>query len=193
MPRPFSLFKPSPGDEPNNGEIQNLRRGDQRAFTTIFDRYYKDIAVFTYRFVGDYQQAEDIAVELFTKVWDRREQWENEAELRMFLYRSARNAALNVRRDETRHHHLLTQTAEYEVPGLGVAGDEDAERERDDRLQRLNAAIQKLPEMRRAVFTLRWEQAMPYAEIATLLGISLKTAKMHMGLALKDLRELVKG
>jgi RNA polymerase sigma-70 factor (ECF subfamily) len=60
--------------------------------------------------------------------------------------------------------------------------------EQEELLRALDAAIQSLPDKRRAVVTLRLEQGLRNKEIAEVLGVTVKAVELHLSLAMKDLR-----
>ena len=72
--------------------IHQFNRGHQAAFTTIYDRYQPAIFYFVRKFIPDTAQAEDITAEAFIKLWQRRENFNNEKSIAGFLHTTARNA-----------------------------------------------------------------------------------------------------
>jgi RNA polymerase sigma-70 factor (ECF subfamily) len=129
--------------------------------------------------------AEEIAQEVMLELWRRRESLQLEQTFRAYLIRSTRNRALN----HIRHQRIVAReaasaaidprtspSAEDEVLGLEL---ERAVRD----------AIDGLPKNCREVFQLSREQGLKYAEIATVLEISIKTVEKRMGRALAELRE----
>jgi len=67
----------------------------QQAFNEIFERYYRAICYFVFQLTNNEQQAEDIASECFQKVWTNRMNFHESASIKAFLYKAAKNAALN--------------------------------------------------------------------------------------------------
>jgi len=111
---------------------------------------------------------------------------------RAYLYAAARNQALTILRHErVVDRHVLRQTS----PGAPVAmyPSADAAVELDEIACAARRAIAALPERSRLVFQLSREQGMTYAEIATVLGISIKTVEGTMMRALKRLRAGLEG
>src|SRR5262249_2993367 len=112
------------------------------------------------------------------------------------LYTAVRNRALNVARDQAGHARAATLLAAEGIsPTLGEPplppGVNDAERERDERLRRVLAAANAVPERGREAFYLRWRQGLSYAEIAAVMGISVKTVETALVAAMRELREVI--
>lgn len=82
--------------------IAALNHGDERALRQLLNMYYEPICNFAYNLIGNMQEAEDIAGDIFIKIWNRRLDFNNLTSLKSFLYTSARNACLNVIRDKHR-------------------------------------------------------------------------------------------
>ena len=103
--------------------------------------------------------------------------------VRPYLYRAVHNRALNVRRHEKVVRAREAQMAE---PSFAPSSDQALLSAETARLVR--AAVDKLPERCRLIFTLSREQRLTYAEIAQVAGVSIKTVETQMGRALRSLR-----
>lgn len=154
-------------------------------FEDLFRDHYSKVAAFAFRLLGDRDAAEDVATDAFTVLWERTDVLEDTEHARYFVYRAARNlAATRIRNDQTRQRLIDAR-----------AVDEQPESDPSARIneQAINTivmdTIARMPEQRRAVYTLRWEQELSYQEVAELLGISVKTVEKHVSLALAELRE----
>lgn len=123
---------------------------------------------------------QDVMLEL----WRRRESLARDTSPQAYLFQSTRNRALNhVRHErvERRGELILTETADVEASAPGELVEEEIE-------VALRAAVSDLPERCREVFELSRTHGLKYSEIATVLGISVKTVEAQMGKALRSLR-----
>lgn len=181
--------------------ITRAQRRDPRAFDMLIEAYSSRLYGYFYRFTGSRPDAEDLLQDLFVRLVRMIGQYEHEGRFDGWLFRIAGNLI----RDRLRRRRTARQA------GLGSAGGGTGDEAGDpliqfpdpsgdrpgDRLQkaeetdRLQRAIDRLPEHEREVILLRHFSLMAFKEIAELLGVPLGTAlaRGHRGLA--RLRELM--
>jgi RNA polymerase sigma-70 factor, ECF subfamily len=164
--------------------IEGLRTGAPAAFDSIFRAHYPLLVAVGQSLLGDRAAAEDVAQDVMLELWRRRENIVLDTSLRAYLARAARNRALN----RIRHERVGRRAdPEYEGPAPAPHADRQlAEAELDGAIQH---AVHGLPARCREVFELSRAQGLRYAEIAQVLGVSVKTVEAHMGKALRLLRE----
>lgn len=121
--------------------------------------------------------------DLFFRLWLDREKVQITTSIKAYLYASVRNRCLNEIKSGSRLV-VLNEEADDHVNDEPVSEDDHAER-----ISRVQAAIEALPEERKKVFKLSRYEGLKYHEIAERLGISVKTVENQMGKALKTLRE----
>lgn len=161
----------------------------EAVFEDLFSGHYQRVAAFAYRLTGDRDTAEDIATDAFAALWNRRDILNNIEHARFFVYRTVRNIAATLARDEQTRKRLLGREV---VLRQELDSHNSATESREEVLNEIvRATIFRMPEQRRAVYTLRWEQELSYTEVAELLGLSIKTVEKHVSLALKELREVL--
>jgi RNA polymerase sigma-70 factor (ECF subfamily) len=162
------------------------------AFEAMFRAHYAPICAFARRFVGSHAVAEELAQEVFGRVWARPGLVDAARNVRAYLLTATKRSALN-----HLQHEGLGARYEMEVQQAAlVAGDgpmptdvaEEAELE-----ARVRAAVEALPPQTRAVWRLQREAGMSYAQVARELGLSVKTVERHMGRALHALRGRLAG
>jgi RNA polymerase sigma-70 factor, ECF subfamily len=184
-----------PSDFPSSGEgawrgdaelVRRIRAGDERALEELFRLYYAGMCSFVRRFVHAPDIAEELVQDVFFKLWSKRETLSEIDALRTYLFRAARNTALNHLRRKKLENAWEEQEAARGEPLTTVATDDDAST--DEVSRAVNGAIGKLPARCREIFLMSREGGMTYAEIAVSLGISIKTVETQMGRALKSLR-----
>jgi RNA polymerase sigma-70 factor, ECF subfamily len=160
----------------------------------MFKQHYAFVCKVIYAYVRDRTRTEDIAQDIFTELWVKRDQLQIHTSVPAYLRRMAISRTLNYIRDTRKH------TWEE----LDIAADHDSAFEANDPgviskleeaelRQRLDVAIEALPEKCRLVFLLNRQEEMSYAEVARELGISVKTVENQIGKALKLLRQGIAG
>jgi RNA polymerase sigma-70 factor, ECF subfamily len=164
-------------------EFAPIAAGDRSAFEALFRLHYRPLCAFATGYVKDTDQAEDLVQDLFFRLWLDREKVQITTSLKAYLYASVRNRCLNAVKSGSRV--VVLQEDMDDRP------QEDAltEDEHTERIARVQAAIELLPEERKKVFKLSRYEGLKYQEIADRLGISVKTVENQMGKALKTLRE----
>ena len=172
---------------PEHGQqwIARIRAGDEAAFEALFRALAPGLCALVTRYVGSRPAAEELVQELFFDLWQRREQLAPEQAITGYLYVAARNRALNWLRHERR---ITPWSAAAQQHAAEPDPSSPNESELLDMLE-LQDAIASLPARCRLIFTLSRQQDMSYGEIASSLGLSIKTVETQMGRALKALRE----
>lgn len=172
---------------PTDAELLGrLRAGDERALEVIFRAHYAGMCAFVQRFVYAPDVAEELVQDVFFKLWSKREQMTEIDALKTYLYRAARNTALNHLRRRKLEQSWEAQEAAQGEPVAGVGADQETST--DELALAVNGAVARLPGRCREVFLLSREGGLTYGQIAAALGISIKTVETQMGRALKSLR-----
>ena len=166
--------------------VRRIRAGDERALEAVFKAHYAGMASFVQRFVRSPDLAEELVQDVFLKLWSKREQLAEIETFRTYLFRAARNTALNyLRRAKLERRWQEEQGTDTDPPTTFAADDETVEQELAAAVQE---AINRLPPRCREIFLLSRDGGLTYAEIARSLEISVKTVETQMGRALKSLR-----
>lgn len=169
--------------------ITTLRAGDIAAFEMLFRTYYQSLCNYAYTFVRDREEAEEVVQNVFTNVWEKRDNLSIHTGVKPYLYAMVRNACLNL----LKHEKIKQQHAAMEI-AVGERSSESVARtvEASELEHRIVEAMSKLPEQCRLVFKLSRFEDLKYAEIADQLNISVKTVENQMGKALRVMREQLK-
>ncbi|MDR0765863.1 MAG: RNA polymerase sigma-70 factor [Odoribacteraceae bacterium] len=161
-------------------EESNASRS-RKEFERMFTEYYTELVVYVNRYTRDTPSAEDVVQEMFCNLWDKRESLRVHTSARNFLYCSARNAVLN---HLTRSRKITVELSDKLSDELLLQ--EEMDTGRQDKL--LYEMIERLPARRRRIFKLCFFSELKYAEVASLLEISVNTVKTQMGRAMAELR-----
>lgn len=174
--------------------MARVRDGDREAVIGIVERYQDELIGFFYHLSWDQLTAEELAQDVFVRLYNARERWQPTARLRTWLYRIAHNLWIDHLR---RRRSLVSLEAERGEEGMRLGdalaaapeADPDA-RERDAQIRlRVRAALAELPDGQREVFVLANDHGMKYQEIASVLGIPEGTVKSRMHHAVRFLRD----
>jgi RNA polymerase sigma-70 factor (ECF subfamily) len=176
----------------------DVKAGDEQSFGLLLQRYRTPLVNFLYRMVRSREQAEDLAQEVFIRVYRAREEYVPSAKFTTWLFRIATNLALNSLRDH--RHQKLEISMDAPVTADAEGGDEkpfevadkhptiEQEMVEEDRKKMIRHAIEKLPEKQRAAVLLHKYQELDYAEIAKILSVSESALKSLLFRAYETLR-----
>ena len=166
-------------------QLARLRSGETSAFDAIFRANYALLVRVAEAMLRDRASAEEIAQDVMLELWRRRESLDVTESVRGYLLQATRNRALNA----IRHRAIERRSEPQLADGVSrLPATDSAVREREIEVA-IHAAIAELPDRCRQVFELSRIEGLKYAEIATRLGISVKTVEVQMGKALRILRE----
>jgi RNA polymerase sigma-70 factor (ECF subfamily) len=176
-----------------------VKAGDQSAFDYLVQKYRRPLVSFMYRMARNTAVAEDLAQEVFLRVYRSRATYEASAKFTTWLYRIATNLAVNHARD-TRHERpevtvSLDEPDEETGTTLDVAdGAVSAEEAlvRRERMAAIRGKVEALPERQRLAVIMHKYQQMDYKQIADVLKLSESATKSLLFRAYETLREQLK-
>lgn len=203
--QPSSMYSPAMGgefggDSTTDAEIMlRVKAGDQSAFDYLVQKYRRPIVSFMYRMARNAAAAEDLAQEVFLRVYRSRSTYEASAKFTTWLYRIATNLAANHARD-TRHERpevtvSLDEPDEesgttLELPDAGLTAEQAMVRR--ERLLAIRSKVEALPEQQRVAVIMHKYQQMDYKQIAEVLKKSESATKSLLFRAYETLREQLK-
>lgn len=160
--------------------VELTRMGNERAFEVIVQRYQRPLVRYCTRLLPQ-ARAEDAVQQAFVNAYDAMRRDDADLELRPWLFRIARNAALNVLRESGWSHEQLDEQID------GVERPPEAF-ERRERLRQLVGSVQRLPPRQRGAIVLREFEGRSYEEIATALALSDGAVRQLLNRARSTLR-----
>jgi len=165
--------------------ITQFLRGDRRAFDRLVLRHQEKVRQFMYRATGDMDDTDDLAQEVFIKVYHHLHRFRGGSEFSTWLYRVATNVL---------NSHFRRKRVRSYLP-LGEKEDPDTSfpsNDRDHRFRRLLARLPRLSSQERQVVILRGLQELSVADTARILGTSENVVKVAYHTARKKLKKLLK-
>lgn len=165
--------------------LERMRRGDPSALDALLAIYWKPLVRYVHGILENVDAAEDVVQDVLVGLWYKRKEWPAIASIRSYLYRSARNRALNeqrrlkVRTDWAESHHGEQRRVPTPADDLDMS----------ELHRAAEAAVEALSPRQREVFVLFSRHNLSYREIQEIMGISYQTVANHMSAALRSLRQ----
>ncbi|MEC5144512.1 RNA polymerase sigma-70 factor [Chitinophaga sp. 212800010-3] len=163
--------------------------GDEQAYRALFRLFYKPLSQFAYSIVKSWESAEEIASDVFMNIWKHRERLLQVENLRVYLYVSAKNIALNYLNKQARTQHFSLDELSVDIGVSHVTPEQIFIS--GEMVKRIEAAVNALPPKRKMIFKLIREDGLKYKEVAQILDISVNTIDVHMAQALKKISEAI--
>ncbi|MHC4953157.1 MAG: RNA polymerase sigma factor [Planctomycetota bacterium] len=168
--------------------VARMRDGDPDALRTVVERYQDRIFALLYGIVRDRHEVEDVAQEVFFKVFTRIAAFDGRSRFYTWLYRVAANTAKDhVKKRSRRPAVALDEEENFESDVTGPA----AGAEKNELRRRVRDAIGTLPPRYREVLALRELQGLSYQEIAKVLRVSIGTVESRLHRARTRLKRVL--
>lgn len=171
--------------------MQLVSQGNATAFEMLVERHQLLVAGTVARMLGNNSEVEDIAQQVFIRVWKSAKRYQPRAKFTTWLLKITRNLVFNELRRQARHSHQPLQ----------IESQEEERRAKDERAiapdtwlleeelkSEIEAAIKQLPDSQRMAVILRRYEGLRYDEIAEVLGQSVAAVKSLLFRARTDLR-----
>jgi RNA polymerase sigma-70 factor (ECF subfamily) len=179
----------------NSANIKALQQqiacdGDEKAFAELFRYFYDRLLHFCIQYVHTREAAEEIVSDVFVKIWNRRADLEEIANLEVYLFVAVKNHSLNY----LEQYSSLRITPINDENGLSqLTNSVDPERamEWKEILFRMDQEVSRLPDQCRRIFKLIKEEGFKYKDVAEILNISPRTVETQLFRAMKRLNEVV--
>ena len=173
--------------------------GDEASFNFLVQKHHRAMIHFLFRMVRNMAVAEELAQEVFLRVYRARDSYRAEARFTTWLYRIATNLAMNYARDTK--HERAAQTVYLDAPDEEtgttpeVADDEPSVEQklmRDERMAAIRLHVMALPERQRMAVLMHKYQGMDYRQIGDVLKLSESATKSLLFRAYQTLRDKLK-
>jgi len=165
--------------------IDAVKRGDASAYDYLVSKYMKRVVSIAWGIVRNAHDAEDLAQEAFVKAYQTIGRFKTGQPFGPWIYRIVTNLALDVVKHRKRFRHEELR----DVEPAARRDDADLLARSGELAERIDAAIESLPEMQRIVARLYLVEEFSHAEIAAMTGLSEGTVRSHLSLARGKLKE----
>jgi RNA polymerase sigma-70 factor (ECF subfamily) len=160
-----------PADDAITSLVQAGRTGE--AFEKLVPAYRRRVYGLAYSILGDRAAAEDLAQEVFVKLWQALPRYDGRAQLSTWIYAITRNASVSALRARRRTASMSDPDVQLEAEGIAAA----PEAAEDAALWR---QVDALPEKQREAIILYYQDERSVDEVATMMGIPVNTVKTHL-------------
>ncbi len=172
--------------------VARVKAGDDAAFDGLMERYKRPVLSFVYRMIGDADEAQDVAQDVFVRVYQALHKprfRQRDARFSSWLFQVARHAAIDVLRKRRRRPLEWLSPRHEQGATLSDPEPDAAGRLAATELGRqIAAAAAELPEKQRAIFILADYEGLSYAEIAAVMRCSVKSVETRLYRARQSLR-----
>lgn len=163
----------------------SLGKIGEREFEQVFKIYFKNLHAYAYTILKDEAAGEEIVQNVLYKLWEKRERLDIKISIKAYLYKAVYHESLNY----LKHQQIKAIHQTYAMR-YSENTTENTQRKvlLSELEKRLGKALNELPQQCRTIFQMSRFEELKYHEIASSLGISIKTVENQMGKALKLLR-----
>ena len=166
--------------------ISRFQAGDERAYVELVNRYKDRLFNFIFPFFGDVEQSEDVVQDTMLRLYEKKHYYKEIAKFSTWIYTIARNLAnTELRKRKRRKITYLSQMSkeerQYDIPAIQDDVDQDLQNE--FMRNRINQAIDALPDHFKTVIILRDIQELSYDDISNIVEVPLGTIKSRINRA----------
>jgi RNA polymerase sigma-70 factor (ECF subfamily) len=167
--------------------IKQVALGDENAFEQLVKKYQHAVFNTIYRYIGNYEDVEDIAQEVFIKIWQKAKSFKRKSKFSTWLYRIVVNQCLNYRSKHKQKLVSLDEMTEKEqIPDSLIV---EVDHEQRKKAEIVKKAVNELPEKQRIALVLSKYEEKSYKEIAEIMGVSLSAVESLIFRAKQNLKK----
>ena len=174
--------------------VAQFQAGRPDAFDDLMKRYKGQIYAYLLRSVKNYEDAEELTIEVFFKAYRALDTWKPQARFSTWLYKIAHNLSIDFHRAKSRRHTYSLDDDEFsldEPTAVDLWSNPEWEAEEKDRHRIIRDAVDQLSPKQKAVFMLNRYQGLQIKEITEVLGMAEGTVKIHLHRAVRKLQTLL--
>lgn len=160
-----------------------IAKGDQKAFEILALKYADKVFFYALTYVKEYQRAEELAQDIFLKIWQYREKLETVENFDKYLFVVSKHLLISAIRKKLQQHEELNEP----LPELYHQPDKQYEQRELAIL--LDKGLNCLPEQKRAVFKLIYNEGLSQEQVSERLGIAKRTVRWNLVSAVNLLRD----
>jgi len=171
-----------------DNQIKALSKGDPKAFETLFLMYQPRLVFFLSGFIKNYEQARDMAQDIFLSIWNNKEKLAEVKSFKAYIFKMANNAICNYF-----DHHLVNEKYVAEQLKQSIEVETTEEQIYAQQLQvSIDLSVSQMPPKRKQIYIMSRVDGMSNDEIAKELKINKRTVENHLTAALADIRKVIK-
>lgn len=156
-----------------------IKKGDEKAFELLVARHQRAVYNLALRFLRDSDEAEDLAQDVFIRIYKAAATYTPEAKFTTWLYTIVRNLCFNVLR--SRRQAVIVSVDDEALPELPAANDDPVQRITRRQIQeKVMQAVAKLPDNMRLAVIMSKYHGLSYDEIAGIMGCSVTAIKLRV-------------
>lgn len=174
-------------EDPDTDLVKKVALGDEYAFEQLVKKYEHTVFNTIYHYIGDYNEAEGVAQEVFIKVWRHAKSFKGKSKFSTWLYRIVVNQCLNYRSKHKEKLISLEETTEKGKIPESLKVEINFKHRRKAEIVR--KAIDDLPRRQRIALILSKLEGKTYVEIAQIMGVSLSSVESLIFRAKENLRK----
>lgn len=185
--------------DPDAALMLRVKRGDMKAFEELAEKYKQPIVNLMYRMLHDLDEAEDLAQNVFIRVYQSAGRYQVSAKFSTWIFTIARRLCLNEIRRRGRHPAESLESSQVENDDLPARQFEDIKSVtppeaflQSELVQKVEEALAQLPEKQRLAIALCRQDELSYEEIAEVLGCSVPATKSLIHRGRETLKEKLK-
>jgi len=163
--------------------VHELKMGNAKAYEQLFFSYHKKLYNFCFSITGNTQESEDLIQEVFISIWNCRHQLDETRSFNGFVFKIARNKALNIIKHKLNRQIYIQYTNNDEPEHW------NAEIETQELMNIIKKSLEALSEQTRKIFLLSRNEGLTYKEISQKLDISENIVDHEIRKALKSIKE----
>ncbi len=165
----------------------NIKYHDEAKFRELLDLYYVRLKRFAVSFLKEEALAEEVVMDVFLKLWEKREKLDEIDNLTTYLFVAVRNVSYNFLRKGKQHDSDSLEHVEVSLARYESTPEDDLISE--EMLDALNNAVEELPSKCKMVFKLLREEGLSRKDTALALGISVNTVDNQVAIAVRKIGE----
>jgi RNA polymerase sigma-70 factor (ECF subfamily) len=175
----------------NNSELtQKIKTGEKKAYQELFELYAPRIFRFSFSYLKNKADAEELVQEVFLKIWEKRETLDQSKNLKAFIFK----VAVNTIYDFIRHKNIENAFGDFVRTRAELSSNNTWHTViYEEMLLNIQNLIAQLPEQQQKIFQLSKEEGLSNEEIAAKLNLSKRTVENHLYRAVSFLKEHFKG
>nr|WP_321453763.1 RNA polymerase sigma-70 factor [uncultured Carboxylicivirga sp.] len=170
-------------------KLESIAEGNESEFEKLFITYHAKLHRFAYLFVHSKELADEIVMDVFYNLWNKRKNLPSVKNLETYLFISVRNLSYTAVKREGRYKFDDLDALEVDIPKYHITPESNLIS--NENIEEINLAIETLPSKCKMVFKLIREEGFSKKEVSDILNISVKTIDNQISIAVRKIAEVL--